>query len=164
MKIKHLLATLLLLAGILFSANAQLSAGGGISYGTEVEAIGIQPRVVYTISGPWRAGADFNFFFDGDEGVSYWDLNLNGHYVFHEQDNLSAYALAGLNFFHVGVDYDTTIPGFDDASDTDTGLNIGAGLQLPIGKLSGLLEARYVLSDTDQLVLSACILFPIGGK
>ena len=164
MKARHFFAAVFFLTGTCFHADAQLQAGGGISYGTEAEAVGIQPRIVYTISEPWRAGADFNYFLDGDEGISYWDLNLNGHYVFYTSEKLSAYALAGLNFFHVSVDNNPSIPGFEDVSDTDTGLNLGAGLQLPLGRLSGLLEARYVLGDADQLVISACVMFPLGSK
>lgn len=159
MKIKHIFVTLLLLAGFQFAANAQFLLGGGVGYGTEVEAISIQPRAVYTITGPWRAGADFNLYLDGDEGVSYWDLNLNGHYVFHDTEGFKAYALAGINFLHVKVDF-----GLVEGSDTETGLNIGAGAQLPIGPLNGLLEARYVIGDADQLVISATVLFPLGGN
>ncbi|MCE7925980.1 MAG: hypothetical protein DYG98_23265 [Haliscomenobacteraceae bacterium CHB4] len=164
MKISQFSASMFLFAGLPFLAQAQLSVGGGISYGSEVEAVGIQPRVIYTISGPWRAAADFNFYLDGKEKVTYWDLNLNGHYAFHEGDAVTAYALAGLNFFHAEVDTGSSLPGFEDVSDTETGLNIGAGVQLPLGRLSGLLEARYVLGDYDQLVLSACVLFPINGN
>lgn len=164
MKISQLFASTLLFACLPFMAQAQLSVGAGVSYGSEVEAVGIQPRVVYAISGPWRAAADFNFYLDGKEKVTYWDLNLNGQYAFHESDALTAYALAGLNFFHAEVDTGSSLPGFEDVSETETGLNLGAGIQLPLGRLSGLLEARYVLGDYDQLVLSACILIPISGN
>lgn len=164
MPVKHLFFSILLFSATPFAAIAQLSVGGGISYSTETEAIGLQPRVIYAISGPWRAGADFNYFLDGKERISYWDLSLNGHYAFLAEEKLTIYALAGLNFFHVNEDADATIPGFEDISDTGTGANVGAGVQLPLGRLSGLIEARYVLGDYDQLTLSACIMFPLDGR
>ncbi|MBK8195699.1 MAG: outer membrane beta-barrel protein [Lewinellaceae bacterium] len=163
MKIKHILATLILLAAVQFTVSAQLVLGPGIGYGTEIEdnGIAIQARGIYTISGPWRAGADFNYYLDGIEDYSVWDFNVNGHYLFLEGDGLQAYALAGLNYIKFKVK--TGIPGFDGSA-SDTGLNIGGGIQLPFGGITGLAEVRYVLGDANQLVLSACILFPIGGK
>lgn len=160
MKIRHFFITLFFLLSIQFAAGAQFLAGAGISYGTEVEAVGLQPRVIYTISGPWRAGADFNYYLDGEDYTSFWDLNLNGQYVFHDTESLKAYALAGLNFLRFKGD----IFGFGDATDTNIGLNIGAGVQAPVGPLQGLAEVRYVLGDFDQLVISATLLYAFGAK
>lgn len=164
MKVKQFLAALILLTGVHFAAQAQFSLGAGLGYGTDVEELAIRARGVYAISGPWRAASDFDFYLDGEDDLTYWELNLNGHYIFYNTEKMKAYALAGLSFFHVGVDYDTTIPGFDDVSDNDTGLNLGAGLEIPLGPVDFFGEAKFTLGGAEQLFLAAGLQFPFGGK
>lgn len=160
MKIKHLLATLLLLAGIQFAANAQLRLGAGLGYGLDIEELGLQFRGVYTISDPWRGAADFVFYFDGEDNLSIWELNLNGHYTFVNDEKKTIYALAGLNFLK--VNYDAT-SGFADNS--DTGLNVGAGLELPISSnIEFFSEARFSIGGSEQFFISAGVQYFMGNK
>ena len=164
MKIKHFLITLLLLAGIQFSSNAQLSLGAGLGYGTDIEELAIRARGVYAISGPWRAAADFDFYLDGEKNISFWEFNVNGHYLFLNNEKLRAYALPGLKFYHVKIDYDSNLPGFTNVSNTDTGVNLGAGLEVPLGPVDFFGEAKFSLAGSEQLFIAAGIQIPLGGR
>lgn len=138
--------------------KAQFSLGGGIAYGTEIKELGIQARGIYTINEQWRGGADFVYWLVGD-GVTSWELNANGHYVFTEDDFL-AYGLAGLNLASVSVD----LGPFGSASETEIGLNLGVGGQLKFSDaISGIAEIKYTIGGYDQLGLSAGVLFSLGN-
>jgi len=164
-KIKHLFAILFFITGARISADAQFSLGGGMAYRTETNGaadnFAVQARGIYAISGPWRVGADFNFYLDGLEYYSVWDLNLNGHCLFVNNDNLKVYALAGLNY--ISIKYDLFMPGYD-FSQSEPGFNIGVGINLLFRPVTGFVEARAVLGKVDPLVLSAGVLFPLGGR
>lgn len=158
MKKLFFIAVIILVAASSNSLKAQFSAGAGVGYGFEVEAVAIQLRGMYDIADQWRAGADFDYYLDGNEGISYWEFNANGHFKFANMEKFDAYALAGLNFFHVKAD--ELVFGFGDVSSTDTNLNIGAGLTTSFTeKVGGFAELKYTIGDADQLFLSAGVLF-----
>lgn len=159
MKIKHILVTLLFLAGIQFTANAQLKLGAGIAYGTEGSDLGLQFRGVYTITDPWRAAADYIYYFDGVEDLSIWELNFNGHYVFINDEKKTLYALAGLNIIKANYDSASGL-----ADNSDTGLNLGGGIEIPLSRVEIYAEARFTLGGSDQLLLCGGVQIPIGGN
>ena len=69
---------------------------------------------------------------------------------------MAAHLLAGLNIFRVGVDRGL----FNDDSRTESGLNLGAGLVFDLGgPAQVILDAKYAVSDADQLVLGLGVLF-----
>ena len=152
---KYLLLPILALAFFTSTQSfAQLSAGAGIAYGTEIEEIGVQVRGIYQITDVWRAGGDIIFWLDGEDDISIWELNLNAHYAFLNSGSTILYALAGLNIVTVKVE----ILG-EDVSDSETGINLGAGAQIPFtDNLSGFAELRYVLGDADQLVVAGGVI------
>ena len=55
--------------------------GFGLSYGTEIESIGLGIKYQYNITNPIRIEPSFNYFFENDN-VSMLDLNVNFHYLF----------------------------------------------------------------------------------
>lgn len=160
MKIKHFFLTLIVLAGVQFAANAQLRLGAGLGYGFDIEELGLQFRGVYTISDPWRGAADFVFYFDGVEDLSIWELNLNGHYTFINDEKKTVYALAGLNFLKFNYDASSTF-----ADNSDTGLNLGAGLEIPISEsIEFFSEARFSLGGSEQFFISAGVQYFMGDR
>lgn len=132
--------------------SAQFSAGAGVAYGADLEDLGLQVKAIYQIADAWRAGADFIYYFDGIEGVSVSEINLNGHYLFKDDEQFQAYALAGFNFLSVNVD------GFGGTS--ESGLNIGSGIGFPFSDtLTGVGEVKYTLGDASQVVVGAGVVF-----
>lgn len=120
MKPSNSLFALIVLFCAVTMAQAQISVGGGLGFGLDVEELAIQGRGVYEINDKFRGEGDFNYYLDGTDGVSYWELNLNANYMIATEGALEFYALAGLNFFHFSTDLGI----FGETSDTDTGLNI----------------------------------------
>lgn len=107
-----------------------------------------------------RLIGSFDWFFPGDEpqgvDLTYWELNANLAYPI-PADGLRPYAGGGLNIAHANVDVEDNAF-FEDASDTEVGLNLLAGLQFLVGDLDAFAEARFELGGGEQFVLSAGIL------
>ncbi len=148
---------LILAFGIHSTATAQISVGGGLGYGEGVEEFGLKIDGVYTINEDFRAGADIIYFF-AETDVTFWELNMNGNYLFVNNDGLIAYALAGINYAKQSVDID----GFGSYSNSEVGLNLGAGLEYELGFAKLAPEIKYALSSLDQVVISAGLRFPIN--
>lgn len=149
-----------LLFGIIFlystSTHAQdYKLGGGLAYGSEVEAIGIQFGGVYLFNEEISGAADFTVFFP--DNYDWWELNINAHYGFYAEDDISVYGLAGLNYATIEVDLG---PPFGSNSDSELGLNLGGGAEFGLDFADLYTELKYVLSDADQLVISAGLRFP----
>lgn len=157
---KKLLTSLFAIAlafGLHSTATAQISVGGGLGYGEGIEEIGLKVDGIYTINEDFRAGADIIYFFTGD-GITFWELNLNGNYLFVNDDDMNIYAIAGLNYARQSFDAGQ----FGSMSNSELGLNVGAGLEYDLGFASIAPEIKYALSSLDQLVISAGLRFPIN--
>lgn len=159
---KKLLTYGCLILGIIFFSNSNalaqaetFKAGGGLAFGSEVEAIGIQAGAVYGFTDEINGAADFIIFFP--DGFDWWELNLNGQYNFMADDGVRLYGLAGLNYATISVDFGE----FGSSSNSEVGLNIGGGAEygLDFANLYG--ELKYVLGDADQLGLSAGLRFDL---
>lgn len=143
--------------------------GGGLAFGTGVglgdvnNDIGIRADAYYSINENIRAGGDFTFYFPKSEGnvtATVWELNINGNYIFHEEDELMVYALGGINITGFNIDYDGQ---FDSSSDTEAGLNIGAGVEygLDFADLFGEAKIGNLGGDANQFVLGVGLRFQL---
>ena len=153
----------LLMGAFAFCCNvsfAQIQLGPGVSYPFEVEEIGIMVKAVIPVTDKIDISPSFTYYLTAD-GLTAWSLDGDGHYHFGESEKVGFYGLAGINFFHVGVDLDIPILGFATSS-TEVGLNVGAGLEFRISeKLELFGEVKYTISDFDQLSISAGLLFDL---
>ncbi|MBD3615615.1 MAG: hypothetical protein HUJ22_03505 [Gracilimonas sp.] len=150
------------------TAQAQfVKAGVGLMYGSEVERLGIRADGVYQINEEFRAVVDLGLFFPeefGNTTVTWWELNANANYIFHadEEQGLTAYALGGLNFMTVKSKFDDGT-NTASASNSEVGLNLGAGLEYGVGFGDLFGELKYVIGDADQLNIGAGVRFPLGN-
>ena len=146
-------------------AQAQVVLGGGLAFGTDVESLGIQAGGHYMLNEEQgiRLAADLIFFFPGEDvpgfDLNVFEINFNGHYLFYSEEELMAYALAG-----IAIDAVTIETPFGDASDSEVGLNLGAGVEyeMPFGYLYG--ELKVVAGGFGQVVVSGGVRFPVGGN
>lgn len=158
---KKLLSITGLVLGIIFFSNTgalaqnEFKVGGGLAYGSEVEAIGIQVGAVYDFTEEISGAADFIIYFP--DGYDWWELNVNGHYRFFSEDNISVYGLAGLNYATLSVDFGQ----FGSASDSELGLNLGGGAEFGLDFAKLYTELKYVVGNADQLGISAGLRFAI---
>ncbi len=89
-----------------------------------------------------RIGGDVELYLGVDDG-SFLAINGNAQYLFLMGPGLNAYALGGIGYGRLS----------NGGTWTDIGLNIGAGMELPLtfGELYG--EVKAVTGDFDRLVL-----------
>ncbi len=160
--------TLLAIITIAFAFNsfAQIRAGGGLVYGTEQKTIGFNLRGQYSITDDIDVVGGLTFYLPNKEKqtilfatieskTTMWAFDVDGHYNFSLIDKLKAYPIAGLNIAGVSVEVNGT-----KASDTEVGLNIGAGANYEISdQLAGFFETKYTIGNFDQAVISLGVLY-----
>lgn len=144
-----------LLLGNVQAQKGKQAIGFGLSYGTEIETLGIGVKYQYNLTNPLRIEPSFNYFFENDN-VSMLDLNVNFHYLCPIANNVKIYPLAGVTFTNWmwdggeiwGVD-------FDD-NETRFGVNLGAGLEFNLSHNWTMnMEFKYQLvDDFDQGVFN----------
>ena len=113
---------------------------------------------------------------DGTQRFSWWTISVDGNYIIINQGNVQFFGLMGLTFVSLTGEQDEVISGQpfkDKLTLQKLGLNIGAGIRLPVsGTIAPFVEARYILGDAadfefrelpiSQFNLTAGILFRIG--
>lgn len=157
---KNLLLTSLF-AILTTGAFAQVGIGAGLSFGTDVSEVGIFARGSYQFAEQWRGAATFNYYLAGNEGgvsVSFWDINLDAHYLFWENEQFRAYALGGLGIAIISVDANVpSVPGFDyNESTSDFGINLGAGGEYKVNEnVRPFAELKFDVGLYNQLVIMA---------
>lgn len=143
-----------------FAQEGQIELGAGLLYGSQIEELGIQVNGSYRLNEEIELAPDVSLFFvDEDRGLdSYWAINLNGHYIFMAEDEYNAYGIGGIN-----ITFAENSEGFtlDDESDTELGLNVGAGGEYYLDSFSLYAELKYIISDFDGLVIGAGIRLPL---
>ncbi|MBV6644076.1 MAG: outer membrane beta-barrel protein [Cyclobacteriaceae bacterium] len=156
-KLTLLLATFVVVILMSTSANAQSRVGAGLAYGNEIESAGIGVNGEFFATDKLSISPSFIFYFPKND-VDYWEINGNVNYYF--TDGAAAvYGLAGLNLSRISVD----LGPFGDASDSELGVNLGIGSNFDIGSsILPFAEAKYVISDADQLSLLAGVRFSLN--
>lgn len=105
------------------AAGANLNVGVGDSYTN----VGIGAKFQYRFIERMRGEASFNFFFPKYHS-SYWDVNLNAHYLFPiGETGLTAYPLAGFSI--IGSTY--SYLGYSSSA-SSFALNYGGGIEYQI--------------------------------
>jgi opacity protein-like surface antigen len=151
---KNLLRSVVI-AVVLFAAgqaNAQISAGAGVVFGSDINNIGFSINGKYVINETWAAAPAFTFFLEKDY-VSWSVLDLDVNYQLTNIDKLgSLYAIGGLNMTFWKIDFGDEFEdvwGFGvNETGSDIGVNLGLGLDVPL---------------TEQLVLAPELRYTLGG-
>lgn len=153
-KIMTIVCLLMLGMGI---GNAQVhqgqsAAGLTLSYGSEIESLGIGARYQYGILDQLRAEVGLNYFFEHNH-MSWWDVNINTHYLLNLwNEQLHFYPLAGLNYTMVNYKGEKDAKG----EENHVGMNVGAGLEYEITEHFGAsFEYRHtIVRKVDQGVFT----------
>ena len=154
------------------TASAQFGFGAQANYADDFD-FGIGGRVLYDTT-PFlestRAVASFDLYFPDEGGdavdVSFWEINVNGHYFFPiENSPVRVYAGAGLHFASVSIETEAVTVGgivFDggDADDSEVGLNILGGVEFPIeAAITPFAELKIELGGAEQFVITGGVNF-----
>ena len=150
-----------------FNSFAQISAGGGLSFGSGTKTLGINLRGQYTIMENIDVVGGLTFFFPKTTSQSLpfigtietkesaWTFDIDGHYNFAINDQFKFYPVGGLNITGVSVKVNGA-----KSSDTKIGLNVGIGAAYSLSeKLGAFAEAKYIISNADQAVITAGVLY-----
>ena len=164
------------IAAVTMSVAAQaqqkgdMAAGGHLAIGSgdSFTNVGIGGKFQYNVTDPIRLEGSLTFFLPKKEGVpgfeaklSFWDLCVNGHYLFPVNDRITVYPLAGLGI--QGWKSKIDIAGYGSGSTTgsDVCFNLGGGIDLKLTdvlSLNGELKYR-VVKDWDRFIISAGITY-----
>jgi len=143
--------------GFIASQNvfAQKRVGGGFSWGSGVEEVGINLNAEIFIKDKIAISPKFTYYFTGSN-TTFWELNGDVHYYFQGGDS-GVYGIGGLNISHSAVDFVFLgVPA--SRSESKFGLNVGAGYTIALeGSIIPFGELKYIISKFDQLVLTAGI-------
>ena len=151
----------------IYAQKGRQAIGFGLSYGTEIESIGLGLKYQYNITNPIRLEPSLNYFIENDN-VSMLDVNMNLHYLCPVGRSVKLYPLFGFTFsnwmFDLGDGFDIDVDGDHIHIDKDddhhnecrVGVNIGGGADFVLTNNWIMnFELRYQLvSDFDQAVFN----------
>ena len=147
-------------------ASAQFAVGVHTLYGTDVSNFGIGVRARYDLNEQFRLDGNFNYYFKKN-GLEFWDINANLHYLFNITDEFTVYPLGGLGLGSIKATPEIKNPLTGETfygpstSDTKLGFNIGGGVDFALTDdlyLNG--EVKYqIVSGYNQAVMSAGIVY-----
>lgn len=153
---KNLLLTLSVIVICSASSFSQKTVGAGLAYGSEIENLGIGVNAEFDLNEQIDIAPSFIYYFKKNN-FTMWELNGNINYIF-SNSGPTFYGIAGLNI--TGVKFDGG-GFFADSSDSELGLNLGIGATFAqSGSVIPFAEAKYVLSNYDQLSLFGGVRFP----
>lgn len=153
-KLIVLAGALLLGIGSAFAQQGKQALGVNLSYGTEIESIGLGAKYQYNITDQIRLEPSLDYFFKND-GLSMFDINLNAHYLVPVSSGVKIYPLAGFTYTNWHVDLGDIAGLSVGASESRVGVNLGAGAEFDVSSNLALsFELKYqLISDVDQAVL-----------
>lgn len=137
------------------TSQAQVSFGPQVSYASEIEEIAVGARLQAglptLLSGLQLIGsADYYFEDCGDIDCSTLDFNANVALPILPLPMMQVYAGGGLNIIRVSV---------EDFSESETGINVLAGVKFPGTTIRPFAEARYTFGDFDRFTITGGLLF-----
>ncbi len=121
---------------------------------TDNSNIGLGAKFRYNVIDPLRLEASFTYFFEKDY-YSMWDLSVNAQWLFPVSSGVTLYPMAGLGIMGAKVDID----GLGDASDTELGLNLGAGADFAISAKTAITAELKYNTAIEDLIISAGVAF-----
>jgi opacity protein-like surface antigen len=156
--------TMLVMAILFLAVGADSARAQDFRWGPELSLaedadFGLGARIEFDFDGPpLTLIGSFDYFFPDPDDVDYWELNANLVYNFRIADapSITPYAGGGLNIAHVSIDRGDS---FDDASDTDPGLNILGGVKFDAGPVTPFVEIKFEIEGGDQFIVTGGLLF-----
>ncbi len=159
-----MLACMILCNLVMYAEQGDKAFGVNLNYGlhSDYKNLGLGVKGQYEFIDNVRGEASFNYYLKKDN-VSMWELNANVHYLFRITDEVTLYPLAGLTMLTAKVESANFGGIKSSASDTNIGLNLGAGIEYPLSdsvKLNG--EIKYqIVNDFDRPVISVGLTFAL---
>ncbi len=158
---KKVILSVILSVLFIIPANSQNQAGlfsmsANLSYGSEVESLGVGLRAQYFVMDKLRGVLEYKYFIDR-HNLSEWEVNADAHWVFGVSDAVFLYPIGGLKFARWTLDYGrSNLDGMElpKISNNRLGLNLGIGGQIALSYNTFLqIELREeLMKDYSQFV------------
>ena len=131
------------------------SAGIHLSYGTEIETVGMGMKYQYNLTNHIRFEPSMNYFFEKDN-IDMFDINFNAHYILPLENNIRVYPLAGVTFTRWNLDLPDLDGWNNDGKKNKFGVNLGAGAEFDIQDEWMInFEVKYqLINKLDQAIIS----------
>lgn len=141
-------------------SHAQVKAGLGAAFASEVEQVGIQGDLHYRLPNTpaIQFGGGLAYYFP-KEDREFMEANLNGAYIFYDKYMFKSYLYTGLHLARLEQNHSN-----GSSIDRTIGLNIGLGAEYDFGSLLAFGDLKYVVSEIDQPVFSIGLRVPFGGN
>jgi len=162
--------TVIIVLVVVFSfseVKAQISVGGGLWYGTDINNVGFSINGKYEFNEDWSAAPSFTYFLKKDN-VNWSALDLDANYQITDIGNIGGlYGIGGLSMTFWGFKFDDSglgdyagIYSDFDTNFTEVGLNLGLGLNVVTSeKLAIAPEIRYTLGGVNYLRIGVKVMF-----
>lgn len=153
---------------VVSESHAQISVGGGLWYGTDINNVGISVNGKYEFNEQWSAAPSFTYFLKKDY-LTWSALDFNANYQITEIENVGGlYGIGGFGLTFWGIDGKSS--GLDELSEyigasidtnvTDFGVNLGLGLNVANNEKFAIApEVMYTFGGTNYLRIGAKIMF-----
>jgi hypothetical protein len=155
---KHLIIMILLILPITISKSyGQIDYGGGLFFATQLNNPGIDLRTEFYLMEDLVISPKLDLTWpDIKWGPTFVnEFCLHAHYLFYQEDLITAYPLAGINIQNY-IDFDKNP--FDIDFSFGMGFCAGVGAQLHVSEsMSFFAEARYATGRYHQLMLTGGI-------
>lgn len=141
-------------------SNAQVKAGLGAAFASEIEQVGIQGDLHYRLPNTpaIQFGGGLAYYFPKDDR-EFLEANLNGAYIFYDKYMFKSYLYTGLHLSRLEQNHSN-----GSSLDRTIGLNLGLGAEYDFGSLLAFGDLKYVFSETNQPIFSIGLRLPFGGN
>jgi len=162
MKTIKTILLILCLAGISNVSNAQIRLGPLVAFGTDTD-LGLGVKAKFDLNDKFKISPSIIYLGGDKETIgassvksSFIEINGDVHYAFSETESVLFYGIGGLNIITGSVKISGTGIIDGKTSDTDVGLNLGAGAEFGIAdKFDAFAEAKFGVGGAEQLLISA---------
>jgi len=148
----------------------QFSGGGAISYNATLQTPGINLRSYYNVDHHLCFGPEITFFLptteikeDEEITKTVREINFNAHYIIELSEHVGVYPIIGVNYTREREEILFFADGAREELTTDAvGLNIGAGIHVPLSSVIPFLEYQYVIGTFKEHIISAGAFYTFG--
>ncbi len=117
-----------------------VGAGIGYHFDFEEDNLGLVVEGLYSFTDDVRAAAGIMYYFVDDDNFTYYDINVNAHYLFLNEEDYAVYALAGLNNFRWSNGF----------SDDELAINLGLGGEYDLDAIMLFGELKLTTGDVHD--------------
>lgn len=137
-------------------SDAQVKAGLGAAFGSDIEQVGIQGDLHYRFANrpAFQVGGGLVYYFP-ENNFNFIEANLNGAYIYYDEYMFKSYFYTGLNLARSEIEFDN-----GSAIDRAIGLNLGVGAEYDFDSLLAFGDLKYIVGDLDQAVFTIGLRLP----